>query len=438
MNKNMHFRFVKLLTLSALLFNLFMPLFATKVEAIDAPSVYLQSDQVISELGTASFSGYFHDIMITPPPGLNWTASMSFGDGTYHNFGKVTESQRLETTHTYGAVSTSRTYEVRLSVVRHQSGNSIEPVGTATVTVTVLNNMPKVNITPDNPSVNEGTSVALTANVTGGNTPMTYSWSGACSGNGQTSNAPSSVGTHTCSVLVTDSDGDTGTDSTVVTVNAVPVTPPVEPPVNPPVIQPDPIVVTPVETPKKEETKPAVLGTQTCNTKSTASGFVYVDTNKNDAKDNSEKGVGNVELKIYNTVNSQLELVAKVTTDSYGYWKASLCPGNYTVRITESTLASNNKLSGDAQKDFTMQANSNNSDINFAIVPQVKPSTLSTINWLWIIIPGLIILAFILAVVGAMKMTREKRREQQEMAIPSTAHATVVSKSNKPKHSSEK
>lgn len=85
--------------------------------------------------------------------------------------------------------------------------------------VYVKNNIPTVVITPDNPVYEEGSSVILSANVTNGNPDYTYSWSGACSGNGNQATTPSVVGDYTCTVNISDIDGDTATDSVNITVN---------------------------------------------------------------------------------------------------------------------------------------------------------------------------------------------------------------------------
>ncbi len=85
---------------------------------------------------------------------------------------------------------------------------------------------PVVTVTPNPASTCVGTGISLTATVTGGDSPYTYSWTGP---NGYTSisnpaviNSPTSSSSGTYTVVVTDSGSCQGTNSTVLTVNANP------------------------------------------------------------------------------------------------------------------------------------------------------------------------------------------------------------------------
>ena len=87
--------------------------------------------------------------------------------------------------------------------------------GSDTVTVTIASNL-TITITPSAPSICSGQSAVLTANVSGGTAPYTYSWSGPgiVGANNTQTITVTAVGTYT--VTVTDANGCTGSQSVVV------------------------------------------------------------------------------------------------------------------------------------------------------------------------------------------------------------------------------
>lgn len=99
----------------------------------------------------------------------------------------------------------------------------------SSISFTVLNNVPTVSINPSSVTISQGTNVTFAANITNGNSPFNYSWSGACSGfgNSQTGQIVNpAVGNYSCTVTVTDVDGDVSNTATAsFTVNAVSTTP---------------------------------------------------------------------------------------------------------------------------------------------------------------------------------------------------------------------
>ena len=92
----------------------------------------------------------------------------------------------------------------------------------------IINNTPSVNITSSNSTswcAGTNSSTNLTANVTGGTSPLSYSWSGTNinSVNSQVATVyPNSTGHYSYPVVVTDGFGCTATSTQVVTVNAIP------------------------------------------------------------------------------------------------------------------------------------------------------------------------------------------------------------------------
>jgi len=98
---------------------------------------------------------------------------------------------------------------------------------TDTISFTVENSVPIVEI--KNVSINneltEGDYILLYAEVVEGNAPFSYLWSGDCSGTDSTVEIVDTLeGSYTCTVVVTDADGDTASDEITVFVgNNAPV-----------------------------------------------------------------------------------------------------------------------------------------------------------------------------------------------------------------------
>ncbi|MEI7579383.1 MAG: SdrD B-like domain-containing protein [bacterium] len=263
---------------------------------------------------------------------------------------------------------------------------------TATVNVTVNNLVPGVTINP-NPGthVYVGTTVTLTADGTGGNAPLAYQWSGACSGINLTATLPNTAGTYTCTVTVTDVDGDTASSTITVTVSPRPV------------IEETTTTVTPTtsEIPSPTPTG-AVLGI-TCkdDEKQVVSGYVYLDANKNEKKDADEKGIENVEVTIKVKAVDGFETIITVKTDKNGYWEATVCPGSYVVEINKKDLPSNTKVLGDDTKNIKI-ADSEKKDVNFSI------QNTKGFNWWLCIIPLIILIAVIM-----LLLLRQRKNEKQ-------------------------
>ncbi len=211
----------------------------------EPPVVVLDGDTTIDEGDTATFTGSFTD----PSSNFNtafggllddhmmddspWTASVDYGDGAgWEILGTHMVPETVESmSHTY---DNAGTYTVSLRVCEFDDTvMSTWPLRVATAVtgdgecttvsrqLTVNDVVPTVSITADpRLTVDEGTAVTLTAVGSGGNAPLTYAWSGDCSGNTTSVTMPTVAGTYTCDVTVTDADGDTATDSATVTVNA--------------------------------------------------------------------------------------------------------------------------------------------------------------------------------------------------------------------------
>ncbi|GAB4160930.1 MAG: hypothetical protein Fur003_4360 [Candidatus Dojkabacteria bacterium] len=146
-----------------------------------------------------------------------YTLSIDNGDGTKITVGDFTESKFEFTApaHQY-YVSSSSNFKATALVTKYIDGvktGSAQKV----LTLQIENATPSVSITPLNPAAVEGTNVTLTANPAGDNSPFTYNWTGACTGTAKTAVINRSAGTYTCTVTVKDFDGDTASNSAVVT-----------------------------------------------------------------------------------------------------------------------------------------------------------------------------------------------------------------------------
>lgn len=254
-------------------------------------------------------------------------------------------------------------------------------------------------------NVSEGTSVTLSPNVIAtGNTPYTLVWGGACSGAGGSYVLPSTPGTYTCSLTITDLDGDTDTAWITVTVNANPI-------VNPgggtggnggsTVYSIAESQQGNEEEQQEEETEGEVLGELTCDQKTKVSGDIYYDENGNNQKDEGEKGAKGVEVVITATIDGETITVTTVTTDENGHWETELCPGNYEAKINKDSLPENTKVDGDDVLGISVGADEEVSNVNF----ELKEES-SGFNWWYCIIPLLILAALVVVYLLSTRRTR--------------------------------
>ncbi|GAB4160948.1 MAG: hypothetical protein Fur003_4390 [Candidatus Dojkabacteria bacterium] len=206
--------------------------------------------KVYNEGEVVSFVGKFQDLGAYPEDTI-WTLWIEPMDGTTNKIPVgtyyVNESDFSGKTYQF-YVNANSTVKPILMVTRTFKGEVVDK-NQLSISLNINNLVPVVNVTPASATVNEGTAAKLTANVTGGNAPYTYVWSGGCVGNTKIAYAPKTVGTYTCKVTVTDYDGDIATSTSTVKVLNVPD----------PVVNNDPA---PVEDNTDENSTPEVLGTE--------------------------------------------------------------------------------------------------------------------------------------------------------------------------------
>jgi hypothetical protein len=231
---------------------------------------------------------------------------------------------------------------------------------TQTFIVTIQDNVPTITIDPTDTEVTAGDDpIVLSTTTTNGNTPFTYQWTGDCTGTGeQTTFDPTTEGEYTCTVTVTDSDGDTSTDSIDIAVGAVAgltdentddeggnnndggstgealgVGTGYE--------------LTGEEGEEEEEEDDAttedekeVLGEDiiSCDNPITLQGYLYLDKNKNDQMDEKEKGIADVNIRIYYIYEGNEITVDEITTDENGYWQTEVCPTEYFFEVNKEDL----------------------------------------------------------------------------------------------------
>lgn len=280
----------------------------------------------------------------------------------------------------------------------------------ATVTLTVNNIVPTVNITanPGN-TVLAGTTVTLTANAGSGNTPLVYLWSGDCSGTAANANVPNVAGTYNCTVTVTDVDGDTATASqTVVVNNPVVVVPPAVP--FPAAV--DEGDVEGVQDQAEADDEGDVLGALTCEDEDLRDldGRIYVDENNNEKYDDGEKLLKDVDAEItYVDEDGEIVIVSTQTSDRDGEWEIELCAGTYTVELMKDSLDEMYMIDSNSVEITLLDDTS----VEFGVDEvDTDESEDSDFNWWYVIVP-LILLLLLIAGLGYKKYRDEKTASEQ-------------------------
>lgn len=357
-----------------------------------------------------------------PADDQNWSVEIDYDEGAGFEFlGDMTVPGDINAV--FGPLQetyeNSRTYTVRVRVCEEDPevsendffGNPLSEgeCGMATLTLLVLNVAPTVTISADpGTSVANGTSVTLTANPVGGNVPLTYNWSGDCSGSSQTTTVPSTPGTYNCTVTVTDADLDTATSSITVTVN--------------PLDGGAGAAVAGATTTRglvagaqaadggegeedsdqEEEKEEAVLGEATCENPSKVSGYIYYDNNDNHQKDDDEEGLQDIIVSIYSVIDEEEKFVTTAKTDENGYWETELCAGNYKAKVDKEDLPENTEIA-EEELSLSVEENKDTGEVNFKI-----KKVSSKFNWLWCLIPLLIL--FLLVTLFILLSRKEEKK----------------------------
>lgn len=274
-----------------------------------------------------------------------------------------------------------------------------------------INNVPNVVLYGAAPAFNNG-KINVNAGATfkvvayinkPGDPSYDYTFGGVCTGLIKNSNSFSFIsqplnlnaGTYSCYVIVTDSNGDKAKASV-----AIIVTSPA------PVVLPEEKIEE-EEAESKEVESPEVLSEFSCAETFKLSGYVYERKNENEKKDEDERGLADVVVKIfaYDKEGERI-LVVETETDEEGKWEVDLCNGSYEVELSVDTVEGDLILIGDEVRDVTISSE-DVEQFNY----EFEKETLS-FRWHLCLIPLLILfLILILAII----LSRKKKEEQEKI-----------------------
>ncbi|KUK76747.1 MAG: Conserved repeat domain protein, partial [candidate division WS6 bacterium 34_10] len=299
---------------------------------------------------------------------------------------------------------------------------------TSTYTVSITDVPILVDLTPNTLEVLEGTGpVVLSANVTGGNEPFTYLWSGDCSGTNKTTlfSGDSIPGEYTCTVTVTDADGDTAQEDITIIVNAIPEaqnTPETLGATTTKTTATTTRTSTPytyatttedsgtgageeiIELEPTTEEKEEVLG-ETCDTPITVKGYIYLDKNKNEERNENEEGIQGITITILTTDEEGNRItIDTLETDENGYWETKLCSGSYTMEIDQENLPKNVETS----ETIELQVEDNLTEPMEFNIPATDTRNFWQKNWYWILIATAVVIT-----IGYMAVKNNKEEITQ-------------------------
>lgn len=336
---------------------------------------------------------------------ISTTPSSEVSEGTTVTLAAVVEHGNSPFTYTWGECSTQNKNSITLSSQGDYTCNlgvtdADGDTAVASTTIKINNNVPDVSITASpGISVYAGTAALLTANVSGGNAPYSYLWTGACNTVAAFSYAPSTVGTHICNLKVTDADGDIDESYITITVNASPTgggnvlgtgttgasnnTPNYYSSNNNVLAESDEeldsentedetgsgtIVPTPFPTPR--DSAGDEIDLLSCNKKIKISGNVYFDKDDNGRYTSTDEGAVNVNVYLDLESSGGKKSVTNVKTDDKGYWEYSLCPAKELLAISldPSTLPSRSKIKDAEVVRVNILTNADKTNLNFILV----------------------------------------------------------------------
>ena len=264
---------------------------------------------------------------------------------------------------------------------------------TYTFTVDILDNVPTVAILGASTATAGDAPFTLSADITEGNAPFTYLWSGACSGTASTYNFnPTTANTYTCTLTVTDADGDIVATSKTVTVTAQQAEQEVAGAQTGPQATGSYIALGTgggegvIEEEEEEATteEQDVKGTQSCDNLKKVSGYIYVDKNNNDQKDADEKIFKDVRLTIYTEdENGNVTFSKDLTTNSDGYWETYVCTGDYKISVNSEDLPKNYSLDTEDVLGVSISEDMDEANVNIQVNDD---RNFWQKNWIWILL----------------------------------------------------
>jgi hypothetical protein len=369
------------------------------------------------------------NILVTVTPVATFSAptvseivnSSNIGTTTTGTLGLITVTSQSEPIDSInctldGSESLPATFEtnpvLNVTCTFNSVGSNID--GSATTQINVVDLVPTVSISGDL-SIVAGASTTLTANITSaGNPNYTYAWSCDNTTPNQTGTGVSITASNdsnfSCSVTVTDFDGDTATTFVTVFVGQTPDNggnPGGGDGNNPPVGQGGEVLgentTSTPSTGSETEEPGSVQGAQTCTQTVGIGGHVFFDSNANMSLDNGEQPATRVKVEIYGRDTDGKEvLITTVTSNDQGEWRESICPGTYRFTIVESSLPQNSSLVSGVDQRITVESNGRE-NINFVLIVP------ASFNWAPIVILILVLLILFFILWWYRRRQQEKR-----------------------------
>ncbi len=343
-----------------------------------------------------------------PTVHISTTPSSEVNEGTVVTLTAQIDHGNGPFTYTWGECSTNNQSSITLNNQGEYTCNlgvtdADGDVAVANAVVKINNFAPEVTISA-NPgtTVNAGTAALLTANVTGGNAPYSYLWTGACNTTAAISYAPYTAGTHICNLKVTDVDGDFDETYITITVNSVPGGGTVlgtgssgttnkqnsyytsgsnnnvlaESDENAEESEDDTSSGTIIPTPtiRPQENQVDEMELLSCKKKIKVSGYVYFDTDDNGRNTSADDGVEGVSVYLELESSSGTKPLTNVKTDNKGYWEDEVCPAKelLVVRLDSSTLPGGSKIKDAENVRVNIFTSSDKQNLNFILVKSAK------------------------------------------------------------------
>ncbi|HEX9804917.1 MAG TPA: SdrD B-like domain-containing protein, partial [Candidatus Dojkabacteria bacterium] len=349
-----------------------------------APIISFHAKQpAIKEMENLELIGGFEDpsSLSENPDDGPWKATLNYSDGEIIDLGVFPSSQNFSIPSRIFQLDEDLDVSITLEVCEAETEPSEGECVSKTIETIIKNNAPQVIISADpSTSVKAGTVVKFIPTVHGGNPDFTYTWTGACNTTSKESLAPSIPGDHTCSLRVTDSDGDF-TDGQI-TINVAAIGEGADSQSDEDSEESGDVLGE--EDENQEETEEQQTQDQTnttnnssfpgnCTRQSTIGGSVFIDANENSLRDADEKGIFNVEIRI--SGNGFTTQTTK--TNNTGEWTYSVCRNNgiYAISLDPNSFHKDLQLISGEKLSFNSNFNSTSDSLNFIIKDNSSENT---------------------------------------------------------------
>lgn len=149
-----------------------------------------------------------------------------------------------------------------------------------------------------------------------------------------------------------------------------------------------------------DDNQEEVKGIEECEITNELFGYVYIDRNKNNQKDNNEKILPNISIKIYVKNDEGQRTIKDLVTNEDGYWKVDLCQGTYFVELNRNTLPKNTDISQNIKKVIL-----NTADTEYRVDFGVEDTrNFWELYWQWILLAILLLLSALYMILKRRKV----------------------------------